>query len=219
MWKNFKEKMAAWIPEHISPKLIVGLYFLFDLLCTVRLKQRESNYNHNIELLRGEESPLGQGYIENQNDWANVFFGKTTMAFAGCEVLAVYNALLALGKDGGSDLIARLISDFERKGAAFQGWIGTSPLAIKKYLNKLGIQTRLVWDEDKLSDSSVAIATIYNDRKDLYSQIHTIAFTKERDGYVAHNAMNGSTESKSLKEAISVVSEDPKLICAIEILQ
>ncbi len=217
MWKNFKERLAGWIPEHISTKFIVLIYIVFDFFCIVRKKKRIENYEHNLKALLSEESPLSDGFIENQNNWGNVHFGRTTMAFAGCEIMAVYNTFRALGIKEGPEFLSELISVFEVKGAALQGWMGSSPFAIKKYLDKHGIKSRIVWKEEELSDVNVAIATIYNDRYNLYSQIHTIAFTKETDGYAVHNASRAKKGCQTLREAVSCVSEAPKLICAIEI--
>ena len=219
MWKNFKLCVARWFPEHISPRLVVVAYVILDFLTIVGRRRISRNFNHNMAHFMEEKTPLSSGYIENQNQWGDIHFGRTTMAFAGCEVIAVYNVMKALGRNAGPELIAQLISNFERRGAALQGWIGTSPMALKKYLNKNGINTRLVWREEDLSDAKVAIATIYNDRNNLYSQIHTIAFTREENGYTAHNSVYSVTEKGSLREAVGAVSSAPKLICAIEILE
>ena len=97
--------------------------------------------------------------------------------------------------------------------------MGTSPLAVKKYLTKQGIKTRLVWNPDKLSNPRVAIATIYIDRKNLYSQIHTVALTRGEDGYEAHNSAKKPKGCMTLKDAVNSIGINPKLICAIEILE
>lgn len=230
---SLKKKLAQWVPKYVSTKLIVAVYGLLNFLCLIGRKKREQNFRHNLSLLEVSNSPLKEGYIENQNQWGNIRFGKTTMAFAGCEIMAVYNALMAMRKDntidssdcellrdfGGCESICRLISDFEKDGAALQGWIGSSPYSIKRYLKKHGIRTRFVWKMDKLSDAKVAIATVYNDAEDLYSQIHTIAFSKEEDGYMSHNALICKRGCQTLKEAVKSVSNNPKMICAIEILK
>lgn len=217
MWKSFKRKVAAWIPEHVSPKFVVWAYMLLDLICIVRKPIIRQNFIHNSEHIAKNDTPLRGGYIENQNEWGNIHFGKTTMAFAGCEVFAIYNIFRALGKGEGPQKILELIEDFEKKGASLQGWMGTSPMALKRYISKHGIQNRLVWKADNLNNPRLAIVTVYNNKKDLYSQIHTVAFTKEEDGYVAHNANCGHTGCEYLKDAINHLGTDPKLICAIEI--
>lgn len=217
MWKSFKRRVASWIPEHISTKFIVWLYVVLDVFSFTGKRRRSINLEHNLSRFKEENTPLKSGFVENQNDWGSIHFGRTTMAFAGCEILAVYNALKALGHETGPHLMGELICEFERKGAALSGWIGTSPMALKKYFDKKGIKTRLVWNVEELSDARVTIATIYNDSRDLYSQIHTIAFTKEENGFAAHNAMFGVRGCASVSEAISKSSKSPKLICAIEI--
>ena len=63
----------------------------------------------------------------------------------------------------------------------------------------------------------MAIATVYNDRSDLYRQIHTIAFIKDKDkGIVAHNARTKQPGYPTMAEAIGAVGTNPKTICIIE---
>ena len=216
--ERFKHKVAKWIPTHISPKTIVLIYGLFDRLSFIGRSVRNKHRAYNETVLSGEDSPLTNGYIDNQSQWKDVLFGKRDMAYSGCEIMAVYNALYALGKGSGYKLIAELIEEFEKSGAAMGGIIGSSPTSIKRHLKKHGIKSRIVWQEDKLDpDTDLAIVTVYNDKNTLYSQIHTITFTRDENGFSAHNAYSRQKYYTTLKDAIGGVGTDPKMICAIEI--
>ena len=96
MWKNFKKKIAAWIPEHVPGRVIVALYYLLDLFNYSGKKIRKNNFEHNHRILGAFNTPLMDGYIQNQWAWEDVRFGKTTMAFAGCEIMAVYNIIIEI---------------------------------------------------------------------------------------------------------------------------
>ena len=217
---SIKHRLARWIPGHVSVKVIVAVYHLLDRFCFIGRKTRENHKTANLNVLRSEESPYKGEYIDNQYAWKNVEFGKTTMAVAGCEVMSVYNVMRALGMGEGPELICRLIENFEKSGASLMGKIGSSPLGIRRCLKKNGIKTRLLWKTDCLpKDCNMAIVTMYNDKSDLYRQIHTIAFIKDEEkGIVAHNTRTAKPGYPTMKEAVEAVGTNPGIICILEIL-
>ena len=213
---DIKQKIARWIPSHVSPRLVVFVYGVLDRLIYIKKSIRRENRINNEKVLNSDSSPYKSGYIENQSEWKDVKFGRSTMAFSGCEIMAVYNVLYDLKKESRTGLIGDLIEEFERSGASLKGVIGSSPLAIRRHLLKHGVKCRIVWKEENIDpDCELAIATVYNDRKTLYSQIHTITFTKDENGFRPHNARSRSKYYPTLREAINGVGSDPKMICAI----
>ena len=215
---DIKQRIAQWIPTHVSPKLVVWVYGVLDRLIYIKRSVRKENRSVNDRVLNSDSSPYKQGYIENQSEWKDIRFGRSTMAFSGCEIMAVYNVLYALDKGRGTKLIGELIEEFEKSGAALKGVIGSSPKSIRRHLLKRGIDCSIVWKEQDLDpDCKLAIATVYNDKKSLYSQIHTITFTKDENGFRAHNARSRQKYYPTLREAINGVGSDPKMICAIQI--
>lgn len=215
---DIKQRIAQWIPTHVSPKLVVWVYGVLDRLIFIKRSVRKENRSVNDRVLNSESSPYKQGYIENQSEWKDIRFGRSTMAFSGCEIMAVYNVLYALDKGRGTKLIGELIEEFEKSGAALKGVIGSSPKSIRRHLLKRGIDCSIVWKEEDIDpDCKLAIATVYNDKKSLYSQIHTITFTKDENGFRAHNARSRQKYYPTLREAINGVGSDPKMICAIQI--
>lgn len=137
---------------------------------------------------RGEARAAGTGFLESQNSYGDIPFGKSDMAYAGCEIIAVYNALIALGAR--TDL-GELIRTFERDGMVLSGRFGTSPLAIRDYFEKRRIRVDITYRESEYealaSRSEVLILTMYNDRHDIFKKIHTICITRDEKGYTAHN--------------------------------
>ena len=220
MSDDFKHKMAQWIPSHVSPQVLVGIYTILDKTSFIKGSVRKYHRSANTERLKGDDSPLGNGYIENQHAWNGVLFGKVDMAYSGCEIMAVYNILHAMGKETGPELVGDLIEGFEKSGAALKGRIGSSPRAIRAHLKRRGIDTRFIWKEDDIDESvDKAIVTYYNNQKSLYHQIHTVAFIREEAGFVPHNARSRQRYYPTLKDAIHGVGSDPKVICIIEIIE
>ena len=171
-------------------------------------------------------------YIENQKEWSSVKFGKTDMAFAGCEIMAVANALMALGNPMSAYEMAGLITYFTAKGAVRGGRFGTSPLALRTCINENGypVITERVCTQEHLHElqekAQVYIAVVYNDRDDIMAQIHTVCITRDGEGFTTHNrtgvpgADGQSTErtESSLYEAVHSIRPKAKPICVFGIV-
>ncbi|MCR5651626.1 MAG: hypothetical protein K6F86_10635 [Lachnospiraceae bacterium] len=189
--------------------LVVGALRFFSLFSFISKKKRSRNRDINIEELRTGNLTGKDGFIENQHAMKDLMFGKTDMAYAGCEIIAVYNALLSLGfpKD-----LPELISTFEKKGSVLGGRFGTSPYALYRYLSKVFDNVSFSFkrrDFEKLAqDSRVFIITYYNDAKDIMQQIHTVCVTKDKDeGMHPHNAYcreTGICSVERLEQALGV---------------
>ena len=143
------------------------------------------------------------GYIENQHKLGSIHYGRSDMAYAGCEVIAVYNALIAMGE---TPELGELIEYFERDGMVLSGRFGTAPRAIADYFTKEGFRVEETLDPasfDGIAErSDVSVVMFYNDRRSILNKIHTICITLEkpnadsettRVSYMAHNVYgNGS---------------------------
>lgn len=174
-------------------------------------------------------------FIENQNEWESVRFGLSTMKYSGCEIMAVYNALLDLGNRLTAQDMAELISDFERKGAALNGRWGCSPKSIYKYLTRRGYRVTMTTCRnpdtiDSIGENSNSIIiTAYNDRNDIRRMVHTISVTRDNGGnYTLHNAYrrangryaaySGSSPVKNLWDVIGHIAQgQASPICVIGI--
>lgn len=224
---------------HIPNCCMVKILSLFTLI-KISGKQREENLTANKKVLEAAACEKNgffcpSRFIENQNEWKNVRFGCSTMQYSGCEVMAVYNALLDLGNKMTAQSVVEIISAFEKKGAEMRGRWGCSPKSIYKYLARRGYQVTMTThaNPDTINamgaNSHSVIITAYNDKNDVRNMIHTISITKDSLGnYTLHNAykrINGQYAAysknntiKSLWDAVGAISQGQAApICVIGI--
>ena len=232
-----KQFLLSFIPRHVGNSVVLRIYHLLALI-PVPTKNRKKNHDHNtiwLKEAKWDSLTIPSVYIENQNEWGEVLFGRGShhnMKYSGCEIIATYNALKALGKADSPDFMAELIGEYEKHGAALWGEFGVSPLAICAYLKKQGFSVVTAKKDDDISldmaDSrcQIFIATVYNDAKDITAQIHTVCITKEENKYILHNAYRKNQDGiyvasipyATLKEAIAHISrQDVKMIYLIGI--
>lgn len=200
--------IKAFIPG-LPNSLVVGALRFFSLFSFISKKRRQKNSLTNEGILEKESYTGRDGYIEDQHAMKELMFGRSDMAYSGCEIIAVYNALLSLGikKD-----LTGLIGIFEKRGSVLGGRFGTSPYALYRYLSKTVGNTVFSFkrrDFDRIAEESrVLIITYYNDAKDIMQQIHTVCVTKdEKDVLKPHNAyctQTGIRTVKGLEDALGV---------------
>lgn len=226
-------RLKALIPQKISNKTVLAVLRMLSKLYAVPEAVIQSNASHNKEMILRKKVFEPDNYIENQYEWKEIKFGKKySMSYSGCEIIAVYNALCALGNDMVQYSIENLISIFEHDGAVLGGFFGVSPYAVAEYFRKKGydVTVSLSMDEALINavgkKSDTVIVTAYNDKYDITRQIHTVNITKEKRGtYAVHNAyhfVHGSYAAKdgydTLHKAINAISDSgPAGICVIGI--
>lgn len=155
-------------------------------------------------------------YIENQAQWGGISYGMgreeesfgdpSNMSYSGCEIIATYNALIALGEKPD---MALLIKGYEKHGMTLNGHAGTAPTAIMDYFAMQGFDTRMLIDFsndsaiEALAQYDTIIATVYNDENDITNMIHTVSITKEvADGktvFRVHNSYNTKPTAEDQK--------------------
>lgn len=225
--KNSLLTAGSYAVTHIPNCCMVKILSLFTLV-KIPVRQIEKNLSANGKVLASAARETSGfftpgGFIENQNEWENVRFGLSTMKYSGCEIMAVYNALLDLGNRLTAQDMAELISVFERKGAELKGRWGCSPSSLRKYLIRRGYGVIMTAKTDPDAINSIGensdsiIITAYNDRNDIRRMIHTISVTKDTSGhYTLHNAYKringqyaaygGNTPVSRLWEVIGLIS-------------
>lgn len=165
-----------------------------------------ANESANREVLKKEKLWPSGGYIEKQSELGALRFGKAfTMAYGGCGLIALYNALVALGQKPSYDIFMELAADLQRRGVAWFGKYGIHPSAIRRWLKKhdycvkrLGVsEESFVRNEEKYK---VYIVTILNGTG-LQNWVHTVCITREEAGFVVHNGPYGEPFN-TLTEAI-----------------
>lgn len=193
-------KIAAFIPNRISNKVVLGFFdFLrklqkFLFISNHRSKRNTEENKHIFSKHMSINLEVPQ-FIENQNAYTDMKYGKSTIQYAGCEVIAVYNALKSLLVDNIS--FPELISKFEKDGMVLSGLFGTAPRALYDYLVGRGLEAKLVIDREGFAaleeKYKTFILTFYNDRDNIMKKVHTICITTENGGLIAHNIYgNGS---------------------------
>lgn len=225
MNRKWKRYVASFIPRYISNRIVVRLY---QVLSWIRVPRsvREKNYVHNLKRFREMDQGLWMDpsvCIENQAQWEDIRFGAGrhhSMCYSGCEIIAVFNARKRLYGGGTPEELADLIRRFEAKGAALRGEFGTSPLALARYFKSCGMEVLTSYGkqlsvEDIERESTVMIATVYNDGNDITRQIHTVCITRDvSGGYILHNAYRKDQRERyvesisypTLREAITHIS-------------
>ena len=126
-----------------------------------------------------------------------------TAARNSCEVIATYNALLALGDEKS---YPELLYEYSGDGICFNGIFGTDPLAIYRYFKERGYEVteyrgrkiETLKDED---DGAAYIYTAFNRGYNPFHMVHTLCVTKEGDSFRVHNGfiekkpISGSSDS------------------------
>lgn len=175
-------KIWAFIPKHISNRTAL---FFYDLLSRRFGRARRAEVS-----LSGKGHGESFRFIEDQRARSDERFGRSSVAKAGCEVIALYNALGALGGAEMIDLHS-LIGVFKRAGMALFGLFGTSPRALYRWLAANGfdaVSSSAAGEFDKIAqESTCAILSYYNDRNDIRKGVHTVCLTRSDSGFIAHN--------------------------------
>lgn len=177
--KGFVKWLYAFIPVHIGNAVILFAMQCFRFFQRHGFMYAASHFELNrrgLSLLKEEEPALFLRFIECQNRLSGLYLGMSTMDKAGCEVIAVYNALTAFDIEGRS--IPKLIEGFEKDGIMHSGRYGVSVSAMKDMLGRFGLKVDMTSKKDKMralfEKSKVMILTMYNDKKDLGQQVHSV---------------------------------------------
>lgn len=231
--------IKGWIPQKISNRTVLWAMEVMRRL-TNHISRKTILQNYEENLTRLESLPgFAQGeLIENQAQWETVRFGcgkHHNMKYSGCEIIAAFNALAALGEAGDARSMAELIGIFEKDGAMRSGEFGVSVGAVCDFFQKKGYGVRMTAAkaaqelEKAGRDADVLIVTAYNDRNDITAQIHTVCVTKNEAGrFAVHNAYcwdgrkyaardNGGKGYSSVAEAVAAIHGNAAAIAVIGI--
>lgn len=185
-------KLCAFIPHHVSNRVVLGVLDLMRRGQRLSKKDFSANFAQNEKAFRNHEEAIRKngGYVEDQNRYTDMVYGRVTMQYAGCEIFAAYNAIGSIV--GRHDMtLPEMIAAFERDGMVLSGRFGTAPKAVRDFLERQGFRTEFVTDEAQFEDlgerSRSLILTMYNDKDDIRREVHTVSISKDPDGYRAHN--------------------------------
>ncbi|MBE6038448.1 MAG: hypothetical protein E7218_04515 [Anaerofustis stercorihominis] len=216
--------LYSFIPKKINNRIVIKIY---DLLRKLQ-RLRKNDYNHFSANLRAFERHLphirkSHGYINDQHNYTDMYYGKVTVSYSGCGVIAVYNILNCFGTEREMNL-AYLIKEFETDGMVLSGRGGTSPLAAYDYFLRHGYNVRFTADINEVQNitADAYIATIYNNKDDISRNIHSIAIVRNENGrFIALNCdCNGTIpeEYESIHELLChIKNKNAKMICILGI--
>ena len=117
-------------------------------------------------------------------------YGNKTLDFCGCEIIATYNAIYDI--TGNHEIsFPEMINEFEKDGIVLSGFFGTSPKAVEDFLNKHGFKTISSCKKEEYDNicqiSKALILTMFNDKYDVFSMVHSINITKKDSKLYIHN--------------------------------
>jgi len=143
---------------------------------------------------------LGGQHLPPLNDLP---YGAYTVGWCGCEVIAVYNLLLTLGKPVPFPEVAAAL---ERRGLLLNGLGGTHLGAARRYLQSAGVDTEML-NASRASDYDGAFAsapaallaywtgTDLKNRDGSWNMLHTVAVAHASGGGITvYNADGGCRE-------------------------
>lgn len=224
--------LRGFIPQKVSNDTVIAVLSALQSHKKRKKQVLKARYSENRVrnakryIVHLAEIEKANGYIEDQNKYRDMRFGKKTMAYSGCEIIAVYNALRAL--EGTHPIpLDDMIASFEENGMVLSGLFGTAPKAMQTYLGELGYQIVTSSNEEVFNqiakETDTAIVTLYNDRYDIVKEVHTIHISKEKEGFVAHNVYcNGKVvgPEKSVTKLLKKINDgDAKGIYIIGVMK
>ncbi len=143
MLSDFKNNGTLTNRGGVMSGLIKAVNVYLSVADTAEKIKAVSNYKYNRKL-ESKGKGVGKGcYVTNQSETetknkrsGNYRFGFTKFKNVGCEVAAVYNAMISLGRP---ERLSQTIYCFEAWSIEFaSGWgkLGSNPLEISRYLKK-----------------------------------------------------------------------------------
>ena len=145
--------------------------------------------NYNLRHNSGRVTPPETGKMINGQALGEVSklrYGLCRMSFNGCEVIAVHNALVWLGKPRP---VAEIAAYMERFRMLF-GVFGCSPYKIGKALAHFGAD----FQRRRTPGDAAAFIVTYWTKRPFLSSIHTVFCARGNDGILVYNVYNNRSE-------------------------
>ena len=171
-----KPKLGLSIPQRIA-----NMYIRLLHGWNTERKSFEQSELNRIKNEKAEEQ-LVTGLIEDQNRLKEMRLGVSDMAYAGCEVIAVYNALKLLGQE---HKLSELISRAEKNGALMRkGKWGTNPFSLERLCPNDGVSFQRI--KKQPSEPGIYIISFWNSRR-LKNGVHTICVQIDEEDIKTYN--------------------------------
>lgn len=230
---------VVMIPKWATGRFMVMLFSISTIVSKVSAKQRQQHLDINN---RGWKAYMDkyskEKYIEHQPALSDMVFGRknflskkmvstqiiddTIRASANsCEVISVYNTLLALSDGETAVSFPELLNTFEKKGTVLGGNGGGSLSHMCKALKWQGKVAKL-FIVKKLTDADFEriqreyrafIISTWN-RDSVMDGLHSMCITMEDGSYRLHNSYGKGIKSDKLKEVVYSYSQNPVTLIA-----
>lgn len=120
-------------------------------------------------------------------------YGRKPMSWNGCEVIAVYNAMVLQHR---SVSMAELVTQFQRTGAMLGwGYFGSRPAAIGRVLRENHIPYVPITSPAQIKKDGLYIISYWTGRRWL-SRLHTVALTCDIRGCTTYNNLPGTVDHR-----------------------
>lgn len=114
--------------------------------------------------------------------------GSSNLDDVGCECVATYNAMNALGN---KQNLSDIINYYEQNGAMTNGYFGVNPDAVPGYFKHMGYKVKTSTDRsqvDKIGKKYSVIVISFWNKTIPTDKLHTVALIKQSDGtFVVYN--------------------------------
>ena len=186
----------------------VNLIFITDFMSKRNTRSFPDNYAKNKLAFKNHQMAIrnNKGYIEDQQNYNDMFYGIKSLSYNGCAVIAIYNVLYHLTKREDINF-ASIIKALEYDGILLGGIFGTSMKAIPDYFKRIGYRTKSssqIRDYNRIGiETDASILAIFNNAYNIFQGLHYIAITKEHGKYYVHN--NGYYYSRIAYNSITDV--------------
>ena len=203
--KNEVSFIKSFIPQKISNKTALNFFDFLRAISKINKNKFEQNLSKNLVSFENHKKTIekNNGYIEDQHNYHDMYYGNKTFDFCGCEIISLYNALNDLKVEKEISL-PLLIDYFEKDGIVLSGIFGTAPTAIEDYLKNEGFETSSTMNEEdfeKICENSDSIIfTFYVNKNNIFDQVHCVNISKKDRKYFVHN--NGHNSHLKLYNSI-----------------
>ena len=153
------------------------------------------NYAHNSKITLPDDYINGQG----EGEVAKMKYGICTMAWNGCEMIALCNAMRAIGRKVELRDVAREMYPVSQVA---MGFFGSNVYVLGHYFKKHGVKysSTLSYNDffNQLKEHRIGVCSFWN-RRILFGSLHTVAVEFKDGCYVVYNKSNKKTEPVPLK--------------------
>ncbi|MBQ0038731.1 MAG: hypothetical protein KBS74_08705 [Clostridiales bacterium] len=174
------------LPALLWLGIALALYILIK--CALIFTNRRWNGRHDIVYSPGEGGALICNQAVRGSPVSRLRYGRKRMAWNGCEVIAVYNAMVLLRRQVS---LSALVTRFQLCGAmVLLGYFGSMPAAMGTVLRRSRIPYTTVRSPAALQSPGLYIVSYWTGRR-WRSHLHTVALTYDGRRWTAYNTLPG----------------------------